>query len=53
MADIGLGQLRVDGTVELPLVTFGSDLAGAKELSKIHQDGWSAIQVMDFLHKTN
>ncbi len=53
MADIGLGQLRVDGTVELPLVTFGSDLAGAKELSKIHPDGWSAIQVMDFLHKTN
>ena len=53
MADIGLGQLRVDGTVELPLVTFGSDLAGAKELSKIHPEGWSAIQVLEFLHKTN
>jgi len=53
MADIGLGQLRVDGTTELPLVTFGSDLAGANELSKIHPAGWSAKEVMEFLRKTN
>ena len=38
MADIGLGQIRADGTTELPLVTFGSDLAGANELSKIIQE---------------
>ena len=50
MADIGLGQLRIDGTTELPLVTFGSDLAGAKELVKIFPKGWKATQVLDFLH---
>lgn len=52
MADIGLGQLRVDGTVELPLVTFGSDLSGAKELSNLHPQGWNAVQVLNFLHNT-
>ena len=53
MADIGLGQLRVDGSAELPLVTFGSDLAGAKELSKIHPKGWTAVQVLNFLHSVS
>jgi hypothetical protein len=53
MANIGLGQLRPDGTSELPLVTFGSDLAGATELTKIHPSGWKASEVLDFLHKTN
>ena len=49
MADIGLGQIRADGTTELPLVTFGSDLAGANELSKIYPKGWSANQVLEYL----
>jgi NAD(P)H-dependent flavin oxidoreductase YrpB (nitropropane dioxygenase family) len=49
MADIGLGQIRADGTTELPLVTFGSDLAGANELSKIYPRGWNANQVLEYL----
>ncbi len=53
MADIGLGQLRADGTTELPIVTFGSDLAGATELTKTHPTGWKASEVLEFLHKTN
>ena len=49
MADIGLGQIRVDGSTELPLVTLGSDLAGANDLSKIYPNGWNAIQVLEYL----
>ncbi|CAB4754979.1 unannotated protein [freshwater metagenome] len=49
MADIGLGQIRVDGSTELPLVTLGSDLAGANQLSVKYPKGWKAIQVLEYL----
>jgi len=49
MADIGLGQIRVDGSTELPLVTLGSDLAGAIELSEIYPKGWNAVAVLEYL----
>jgi NAD(P)H-dependent flavin oxidoreductase YrpB (nitropropane dioxygenase family) len=50
MADIGLAQIRADGSSELPLVTLGSDLVGAKELVKDYPNGWSALEVLDYLH---
>ena len=49
MSDIGLPQVRPDGRVELPLLTMGSDLVGPSELVKIHPNGWSAAQALDFL----
>ena len=37
MADIGLAQTRREGYTELPLVTLGADLAGARQLCQSHQ----------------
>ncbi len=48
-ADVGLGQVRSDGQPEEPLVTLGSDLAGASRLAEMYPDGWSADQVLDWL----
>ncbi|MCX6427271.1 MAG: nitronate monooxygenase [Actinobacteria bacterium] len=55
MANIDLGNLRGDGYQELPLVTLGSDLAGVTELLKRFPNGWSALDVIDFLtqHSNN
>jgi NAD(P)H-dependent flavin oxidoreductase YrpB (nitropropane dioxygenase family) len=48
-ADVGLGQTRPDGREEEPLVTLGADLSGADRLARLHPDGWSADQVIDWL----
>ena len=49
MADIGLGQVRPDGKVELPLVTLGSDLDGPARMAKIFPTGWNAKQALAFI----
>jgi NAD(P)H-dependent flavin oxidoreductase YrpB (nitropropane dioxygenase family) len=49
MADIGLGQIRVDGRPELPLITIGSDLEGSISLVNQYPDGWSAKQGLEYL----
>jgi NAD(P)H-dependent flavin oxidoreductase YrpB (nitropropane dioxygenase family) len=48
-ADVGLGQTRADGYVELPLVTLGADVAGAARLAERHDGAWSAADVLDWL----
>lgn len=49
MADVGLGQHRRDGYDELPAVTLGQDLDGARRLLVEHPEGWSATQAVDWL----
>jgi NAD(P)H-dependent flavin oxidoreductase YrpB (nitropropane dioxygenase family) len=55
MADVGLGQTRKDGYTEMPLVTLGSDLAGARRLDSEHwlhggnAAGWSAVEAVEWL----
>lgn len=49
MANIGLGQERKDGYAELPAVTLGQDLDGAKRLIARHPGGWRAQDALDFL----
>lgn len=52
MADVGLGQQRKDGYEEMPLVTLGADLAGARRLDSEHwlrggsAHGWSAAEAV-------
>ena len=41
-ANVGLGQLRRDGSVEPPAVTLGQDLDGARALLRAFPDGWTA-----------
>lgn len=53
MANIGLGQTRADGYKEVPLITLGSDLTGAKALLKTHPAGWNAIDAVDYLLKVD
>ncbi|MEI6868285.1 MAG: nitronate monooxygenase [Actinomycetes bacterium] len=48
-ANIGLGQHRRSGYDELPIVTLGSDIEGSKELLKLHPEGWSAPDVIDWM----
>lgn len=48
-ADIGLGQVRVDGTVETPMVTLGAGLAGVRRLLALHPAGWTARTALDWL----
>lgn len=48
-ADVGLGQTRRDGYVELPLVTLGADLDGARELAERHAGDWSAADAIAWL----
>ncbi len=49
MANIGLGQERKDGYVELPAITLGQDLDGPRRLLQIYPDGWTAEQAVDWL----
>jgi NAD(P)H-dependent flavin oxidoreductase YrpB (nitropropane dioxygenase family) len=49
MANVGMAQHRIDGYVEPPLITLGSDQSGEKELLQRYPHGWSARQVMDYL----
>jgi NAD(P)H-dependent flavin oxidoreductase YrpB (nitropropane dioxygenase family) len=55
MSDIELGQHRRDGYSEQPMVTLGSDLAGARRLDTEHwlhggsAAGWSAAEAIDWL----
>ena len=46
---IGIGQTRGDGYIEAPLMTLGSDLGGAKELTKKYANGWTARQAIDYM----
>lgn len=48
-ADVGLAQTRVDGYVEPPLVTLGSDVAGAEHLAATHPEGWTAADAIAWL----
>jgi NAD(P)H-dependent flavin oxidoreductase YrpB (nitropropane dioxygenase family) len=48
-ATIGLAQTRQGGYQEMPLVTLGTDLTGARQLLNRHPDGWSAAQAVDYL----
>jgi NAD(P)H-dependent flavin oxidoreductase YrpB (nitropropane dioxygenase family) len=52
--DVGLGQQRKDGYTEVPLVTLGSDLAGAKQLDAERwlvgrSDAWTAQDAVEWL----
>lgn len=49
MANIGLGQTRWGTYHEPPLLTLGSDLAGAEELSRLHSGIWSSADVVEYL----
>jgi NAD(P)H-dependent flavin oxidoreductase YrpB (nitropropane dioxygenase family) len=51
-ADVGLGQRRRDGYVEVPALTLGQDLAGARRLLRTHPTGWTATDVIDHLLST-
>ncbi|QGF25031.1 nitronate monooxygenase [Raineyella fluvialis] len=48
-ADVGLGQLRKDGYAEPAAVTLGQDLEGAKVLQRLHPDGWTTGEALDWL----
>ena len=49
MANIGLGQHRLDGYVEAPILTLGSDVEAARTLRAIHPAGWGAADVLTWL----
>jgi NAD(P)H-dependent flavin oxidoreductase YrpB (nitropropane dioxygenase family) len=49
MADIGLGQVRPDGRIEISLLTFGSDLEGPRAMRAKYPNGWNAVQAINFL----
>lgn len=49
MANIGLEQHRLDGYVEQPLLTLGSDIESARTLLALHPTGWSASDVLSWL----
>ena len=49
MANIGLGQTRWGTYHEPPLLTLGSDLAGAAELNALHSGCWTSADVVDYL----
>ena len=58
MADVGLGQHRRDGYQELPLVTLGTDLSGARRLGaepgqRDEAEGWSAGEAITWLLATS
>jgi NAD(P)H-dependent flavin oxidoreductase YrpB (nitropropane dioxygenase family) len=48
-ASAGIGQVRPNGAVEPPLLTLGHDLDSVVRLQHDHRDGWSAIDVMQWL----
>lgn len=49
MSNIGEAQIRVGHYVEPPLITLGSDLEGARQLLSQHPQGWSALDVINYL----
>jgi NAD(P)H-dependent flavin oxidoreductase YrpB (nitropropane dioxygenase family) len=49
MANIGLGQHRLDGYVEPPILTLGSDVDSARLLRAKHPNGWGAADVLSWL----
>lgn len=49
LADVGLGQVRKNGYVELPAMTLGQDITGPQRLIQSHPDGWSALEAVDWL----
>lgn len=49
LAAAGLGQVRGEGAVELPLVTLGTDLDGVRRLAEAHPDGWTACDVVNWI----
>jgi NAD(P)H-dependent flavin oxidoreductase YrpB (nitropropane dioxygenase family) len=49
MANIGLEQHRLDGYVEPPLLTLGSDVESARLLSDRYPVGWGAADVISWL----
>jgi NAD(P)H-dependent flavin oxidoreductase YrpB (nitropropane dioxygenase family) len=48
-ADVGLAQTRRGGYSEPALVTLGSDLQGARMLSRRHPAGWTASEAVAWL----
>ena len=48
-ANVGIGQTRRGGYTELPLVTLGSDLEGARALLALHPGGWTATEAVALL----
>jgi NAD(P)H-dependent flavin oxidoreductase YrpB (nitropropane dioxygenase family) len=48
-ANVELGQTRLDGYVEEPLVTLGADVDGARRLAGLHPGGWSARDALQWL----
>jgi NAD(P)H-dependent flavin oxidoreductase YrpB (nitropropane dioxygenase family) len=49
MADAGFAQHRPDGYEEVPAVTLGQDLEGARRLLELHPGGWTASQAIGWL----
>ena len=49
MANIGLGQVRWGTYHEPALLTLGSDLSGATELSVLHNGSWTSDNVVEYL----
>ncbi len=48
-ANVDLGQTRPDGYTELPLLTLGADVDGARRLADAHPAGWSAREALRWL----
>ena len=48
-ASVGLAQTRKDGSVDLPLVTLGDDLEGARVLLAARPLGYSAVDAIAWL----
>ncbi|MEK7331160.1 MAG: nitronate monooxygenase [Candidatus Eisenbacteria bacterium] len=48
-ANVGIAQTRRSGYTELPLVTLGSDLGGARALLREHPHGWTAREAVAWL----
>lgn len=50
-SNVGLGQMRLDGTLELPLFTAGDDINSVKEiLKKTGTNSYSALDVLDHMY---
>jgi nitronate monooxygenase len=49
MANIGLGQVRLDAHHELPLITSGDDVANIARFAEPDADGYTAGHVIDYL----
>lgn len=45
----GIGQQRADGYHEVPIVTLGADLDGARRLLAQYPDGWTAPQALEWI----